>query len=199
MKVLNDLLPTTLRSSKSLLRAIRLSVLALSVTAAAHATTLDFTLTPTNGVGGTYSFSAPQNPVTGAMPGDGFFYVSPTGTGGFFAGPDTVFFITTGSIYAGTIQLINSDFSTQVYLDGPQLFTGTEDSPTFLLGTFLLTNLTVPSAYPVPDGDQVGQSYNLVVTEEGTTAVTPEPSSLILLGTGLLGSVGILRRKFATV
>lgn len=32
----------------------------------------------------------------------------------------------------------------------------------------------------------------------GAEAVTPEPSSIALLGTGMLGIAGVVRRRFAT-
>lgn len=60
--------------------------------------------------------------------------------------------------------------------DGPQLFTGPTSNPTFLTGTF-------------PIGD-----FTLTITNP-TASQVPEPSSLFLLGTGLLGAGGLLRKR----
>jgi len=64
---------------------------------------------------------------------------------------------------------------------GVQLYSGSEGTPTFLLGTFTLNHLS-------PDGPAG------TLTIASITAV-PEPSGLLLIGTGALGLIGFARKK----
>lgn len=64
---------------------------------------------------------------------------------------------------------------------GHQLFTGSDTAPIFVPGDFVVDQ-ELSAAY----------NPNLI----SITAVSPEPSGLTLLGTGLLGIAGILRKRF---
>lgn len=74
-----------------------------------------------------------------------------------------------------------------LFVDGPSLFEGSSPlAPVFNLGTF--TNFT-----DFPDeGGSLGGSLTVTQT---VVANTPEPSTLLLTGVGLLGILGIARKK----
>ncbi|MDY0746157.1 PEP-CTERM sorting domain-containing protein [Paucibacter sp. R3-3] len=72
--------------------------------------------------------------------------------------------------------------NTLLLTDGPQLYSGSEDQPTFLLGTFAMTEF-----------GGSGQ-YTLTVSE---VSAVPEPATYAMLlgGLGLVGTLAARRRK----
>jgi hypothetical protein len=154
---------------RRLARTVALSLAIPVMCAMAHADTLTYDFTATGTPYGNITFSLPASPI-------------PTSFNTTWFKLAHVALIVDGDAVRKTI-----DFYTLlagggargagVREKGAQLFTGPTSSPTIRTGTF-------------PIGD-----FNLTISDSATPSSIPEPSSLFLLGTGLFGAYGILRKK----
>jgi len=146
---------------------ICLAAFLLLMATAAAADTIDYTVT---GGFGSITFSLDSNPTPCLVSSNLYFEICSVTTS---AGPLGVYFLNT-NVFDGGVDVASSSSTIGDLQFGPQLYSGSESSPTMLTGTFQFTGGTVVAT----DVSQV-----------------PEPSSMVLLGTGILSLAGAVRRR----
>jgi hypothetical protein len=172
-----------------------LLALALMAPLGAHADTIDdFVIT-----GGSYAitFSLPASPTgnNSTCPVGNFACLPGSETAFYLNAPATINGVTSNAAFAfPTFRFIGglSISPTPPFpgrLFGPQLFAPDAGDPTFLLGTYSLAGNDPSGALPFIN-------YTLTITQETRSAATPEPSSLALFSTGILGLIGFTRSRF---
>ena len=177
----------TLRTMTRLIPSILLLAGLIAATPAFADTIVDFTVTD-GATGNVYTFAVDSTPnaspaavaESGYANDGGYFTIDvPVSENGGTPSDSASAYLTFTGSGTGGIYL----FASGVQGTGATLYSGSIADPTFVPGTsFNLQEVD-------PDTDVVR------VVISGGAAATPEPNSLVLLGTGALGMFGVFRRK----
>jgi hypothetical protein len=156
-----------------------LLLLGIAASKPAHADTIVDKFTVTDGAtGDVFSFTLPASPTPTGTGSNEFWLTNvPVSINGATPINESVFFLQLATGGLG-IQTPGGFF----FDEGPQLFTGSLSNPTFLPGTYTVFDDSAPQT--------AAHTGSVVITE------VPEPSTLALIGTGVLGIAGTVRRKF---
>lgn len=144
----------------------------------------DFTFVPTSGPTYTWSIGNPV-PSVSEIPGDSFIVNDISYTVGTTEDTGTMKFFS--STNGGGFILAAEAFPANYLLDefGASIYTGSEYSPTFDIGTFTFGNTAAGNSSP---------AGTLTIAAVTTTA-TPEPSTLLLTGLGLVALFWVARKR----